>query len=129
MTAGVQAGATMSPGRPSGEDGRGQSNVLGYLLLIAIIVAGTSLVVVFGADALQQTNSQSELKRAEQTMTLFDSRAAMVALGTSENDTTGAGARPRRAGSKGVASARGGGEAGRGPPDPWGGPPRPLSRG
>jgi len=75
----------MSPGRPAGPaDGRGQSNVLGYLLLIAIIVAGTSLVVVFGADALQQTNSQSELKRAEQTMTLFDSRAAMVALGTSD---------------------------------------------
>jgi hypothetical protein len=74
----------MSPGRPSGEDGRGQSNVLGYLLLIAIIAGGTSLVVVFGADALGQTNSQSELKRAEQTMTLFDSRAAMVALGTSD---------------------------------------------
>jgi hypothetical protein len=80
----IQAGATMSTGRLSGEDGRGQSTVLGYLLLIAIIVGGTSLVVVFGADALQQTNSQSELKRAEQTMTLFDSRAAMVALGTSD---------------------------------------------
>jgi FlaG/FlaF family flagellin (archaellin) len=74
----------MSPGRSSGEDERGQSNVLGYLLLIAIIVGGTSLVVVIGADALGQTNSQSELKRAEQTMTLFDSRAAMVALGTSD---------------------------------------------
>jgi hypothetical protein len=80
----------MSPGRAQrrgSDDDRGQSNVVGYLLVLAIIIGGTSLVVVLGADALEQTNSVSELKRAEQTMTLFDSRAAMVALGTSDTQS------------------------------------------
>jgi len=80
----------MSPGRTQrrgSDDDRGQSNVVGYLLVLAIIIGGTSLVVVLGADALEQTNSVSELKRAEQTMTLFDSRAAMVALGTSDTQS------------------------------------------
>jgi len=79
----------MSSGRArrGRSDDRGQSNVVGYLLVLAIIIGGTSLVVVLGADALQQTNSASELKRAEQTMTLLDSRAAMVALGTSDTQS------------------------------------------
>ncbi|MFB6178318.1 MAG: hypothetical protein ABEI77_01180 [Halorientalis sp.] len=68
-------------------DGRGQSSPLGYLLVIAIVLAGTITIVALGTSALQSTRGQSELQRAEHSMTLFDSRAAMVALGASTTQT------------------------------------------
>lgn len=63
---------------------RAQATPLGYIILISIIVFGTTSVVVLGASALADTQSQTELQRAEHSMTLFDSRAAMVALGESD---------------------------------------------
>ncbi|MFD1587291.1 hypothetical protein ACFR9U_09865 [Halorientalis brevis] len=80
----------MSPGgvrqRLSG-DARGQSSPLGYLLVIAVVLAGTIAVVSLGTTAMESTRGQSELQRAEHSMTLFDSRTAMVALGASNTQT------------------------------------------
>lgn len=68
-------------------DTRGQSTPLGYLLVIAIILAGTIAIVALGTSAIDSTRGQSELQRAEHSMTLFDSRTAMVALGASNTQT------------------------------------------
>ncbi|AQL41676.1 hypothetical protein BV210_02635 [Halorientalis sp. IM1011] len=62
---------------------RAQSGPVGYVLVFAIVMAGMAIIVLIGAGGLSSTQSQSELQRAEHSMTLFDSRAAMVALGDS----------------------------------------------
>lgn len=62
---------------------RGQSEVLGVALLLAITITGTGLVVAFGSSALDDSRQASELDSAEHAMTQFDSRASMVALGES----------------------------------------------
>ncbi|MHB9285701.1 hypothetical protein ACKVMT_01510 [Halobacteriales archaeon Cl-PHB] len=70
--------------RPRGTTtARGQSNVIGLVLVLAMVVVGVGLVVALGAAALDDTQQQSELERAEHSMTLFDSKASMVALGDS----------------------------------------------
>jgi hypothetical protein len=66
---------------------RAQASVLGTVLVLGIVVAGTAVVVLLGGAALTDTQSQSELQRAEHSMTLFDSRTAMVALGDSPVQT------------------------------------------
>ncbi|WP_332898681.1 DUF7289 family protein [Haladaptatus sp. CMSO5] len=70
-------------------DARGQSAPLGTALLLMIVLLGTTTVAAFGAIVLEDTQQQSELDRAEQSMTLFDSRAAMVALGSSSQQNLG----------------------------------------
>ena len=66
---------------------RAQSGPIGYILVFAIVMAGMAIIVLIGAGGLSSTQSQSELQRAEHSMTLFDSRAAMVALGDSTGQT------------------------------------------
>ncbi|WP_168215961.1 DUF7289 family protein [Halorussus ruber] len=66
---------------------RGQSETLGVVLLLAITIAGTGLILGFGDVALEDTRSSTELKQAELAMTVFDSRAAKVALGDSDVQT------------------------------------------
>ncbi|MFB6117633.1 hypothetical protein [Halosegnis sp.] len=66
---------------------RAQSAPLGVALLLGLTILGTTAVVVFGSAALTDTQEQSALARAEQTMTLFDSQAAQVALGDSSVQT------------------------------------------
>ncbi|WP_415381137.1 hypothetical protein [Halosimplex sp. TS25] len=63
------------------QDARGVSNVLGIVLLFAVVIAGTALVVSIGAAALDDTSNGLDVSRAEKTLTQFDSRSAMVALG------------------------------------------------
>jgi hypothetical protein len=48
-----------------------------------MILTGATVVLVGGGLALTSAQDQAETERAEHTMTLFDSRAAMVALGES----------------------------------------------
>jgi hypothetical protein len=48
---------------------------------------GTVAVVALGGAALTDTQTQASLERAEHQMTLFDSRAAMVALSESDTQT------------------------------------------
>ncbi|MFC7226286.1 hypothetical protein N0B31_02640 [Salinirubellus salinus] len=65
----------------------GQAEVLGLALLLGLLVLGTTAVLALGGTALDQTQSSSRLENAEHSMTLFDSRAAMVALGGSGTQT------------------------------------------
>lgn len=69
------------------QDASGQSETFGVLLLLAITVVGTTAIVALGSQALNETEQASELQRTEHTMTLLDSRAAMVALGDSEQQS------------------------------------------
>lgn len=66
---------------------RGQSETLGVILILAITVAGTGLILGFGDAALEDTRSSTETQQAELAMTVFDSRAAKVALGDSDVQT------------------------------------------
>ncbi|WP_420028392.1 DUF7289 family protein [Haloglomus litoreum] len=66
---------------------RGQSAVIGYALLIGMALLGTVAVVALGGAALTDTQTQASLERVEHQMTLFDSRAAMVALSESDTQT------------------------------------------
>lgn len=66
---------------------RGQSELTGVALLLGLTILGTTAVVALGGTALTNTQDQSELARAEQSMTLFDSQAAQVALGDSSVQT------------------------------------------
>ncbi|WP_442905082.1 DUF7289 family protein [Haladaptatus sp. ZSTT2] len=68
-------------------DARGQSAPIGTVLLLIIVLLGTTAVAALGAVVIEDTRQQSELERAEQSMTLFDSRAALVALGSSNQQT------------------------------------------
>lgn len=68
-----------------GGDGRGQSATIGVALLLGIAVVGTVAIVALGASAMGDTQRQSELERAEHTMTQFDSQASLVALGRAES--------------------------------------------
>ncbi|WP_459192377.1 DUF7289 family protein [Halosimplex sp. J119] len=63
------------------QDARGASNVLGIVLLFAIVIGGTALVVSVGAAALEDASNGLDVSRAEKALTQFDSRSAMVALG------------------------------------------------
>jgi flagellin-like protein len=64
---------------------RGQSNVIGTVLLLGIVIVGVGATVAFGTTALQAVNDQSRSESVEHAMTQFDSTAAMVALGRSSS--------------------------------------------
>jgi hypothetical protein len=66
---------------------RAQSAPLGVALLLGITILGTTAVVGLGGVALTDAQESSNLARAEQSMTLFDSQAAQVALGNSDIQT------------------------------------------
>lgn len=60
-----------------------QSTVLGAVLVLGMVISGTAIVVTLGATALTDTQTTSELNRGENSMTLFNTRTSMVALGNS----------------------------------------------
>jgi len=66
---------------------RSQSNLIGLVLLLGIVILGTAMILTFGGAALSETQQTAETKRAEHTLTLFDSRSAMVALGNARQST------------------------------------------
>ncbi|MFC7135025.1 MULTISPECIES: DUF7289 family protein [Salinibaculum] len=76
-------------GRHQGTTGdrRSQATVLGAVLVIGLVITATAVVVTLGADALSDTQSTSELERAENSMTLFNTRTSMVALGNSPSQS------------------------------------------
>ncbi|MFB6071764.1 MAG: hypothetical protein ABEJ88_02230 [Halobacterium sp.] len=65
-------------------DARGQSETIGMVLLLAITVAGIGVVVAVGGSALDAAEHSASVQRAEQSMTLLDARAALVALGRTD---------------------------------------------
>lgn len=73
-------------GRGTGER-RAQASLIGLVLVFGMVLAGTGLVVTLGASALTDTQTQSELERAEHSLTLFNSRTSMVALGNSDSQS------------------------------------------
>ena len=73
--------------RVGGSSERGQTETLGVVLLLAVTVAGTGLILGYGGSALEDTRSSAEVRQAELAMTVFDSRAAKVALGDSDVQT------------------------------------------
>ncbi|MFB6256039.1 MAG: hypothetical protein ABEH58_04800 [Haloplanus sp.] len=62
-------------------DRSAQAEPIGVILVLALVVVSTTLVVAFGATAIDDVQSKSELDRAETGMTLLDSRLSTVALG------------------------------------------------
>lgn len=74
-------GRALRVGHVYGE--RGQSEVLGTALIIALTLTGAGLVVTVGGDAIDQTSEQLSSGTAENEMTLFDTRVAVATLGQS----------------------------------------------
>ncbi len=70
----------MSPG--GGE--RGQSTVIGVVLLLGLTVASISVIVGVGASAIDASTGQMELGSAQNAMMEFDSRMSLVAHGGSQ---------------------------------------------
>lgn len=62
---------------------RAQSETIGFVLVIAMVITGSLLVVGLGAIAIGNTEDQLSAERAEKALTQFDSKAALVALGQS----------------------------------------------
>ncbi|MFC7166245.1 DUF7289 family protein [Halospeciosus flavus] len=74
------------PGTPSDDaPDRGQSEVIGTILLLSITILVVGVVVGVAGSALDQTRSTTEVQGVEQSLTLLDSRAALVALGKSSS--------------------------------------------
>jgi len=68
-------------------DDRGQTEVVGAVMLIAVTVMGTVGIVALGSTALNDTKDAMNTQAAEHTMTQFDAQVAEVALGSSEIKT------------------------------------------
>ncbi|NIB99060.1 archaellin/type IV pilin N-terminal domain-containing protein [Halobacterium sp. R2-5] len=68
-------------------DARGQTEVVGVVLLLAITIAGVGAIVAVGGSALETAQDQSSVQRAEQSMSLFDARSALVALGRTDGQS------------------------------------------
>jgi len=64
---------------------RAQSETVGFVLIIGLVIAGSLLVVGLGAIAVGDTENRLSEDRAEKTLTQFDSKAALVALGQSDS--------------------------------------------
>lgn len=64
-------------------EGRAQSETMGFVLIIGVVLVGAALVAVIGALALGQTEGSLSEDRAETVLTQLDSKAGMVALGES----------------------------------------------
>jgi len=71
--------------------GRGQASPVGVILILGLTLTAAVGIAVVGGDAIQGTQSRSEVGQAEQAMTQFDARAAQVALGDSVSQTVSLG--------------------------------------
>jgi|AntDeeMinimDraft_5_1070356.scaffolds.fasta_scaffold00921_3 hypothetical protein len=63
-------------------DSRAQTAPLAVILVLAMVIAGSTLVIAVGGQAISETQTRLDGERAENTMTQFDSQAAMVAIGS-----------------------------------------------
>lgn len=66
---------------------RAQSTTIGFVLLIAVTMIGATAVVALGGQSFDDTRETVHADRVEHGMTQFDSRAALVALGSSPSQT------------------------------------------
>lgn len=58
---------------------------LGLVLVIGIVIAGSVIVVALGATAIGDTESELSEERAGKSLTQFDSKAGLVALGEADS--------------------------------------------
>ncbi|MFB6123258.1 MAG: collagen-binding domain-containing protein [Haloferacaceae archaeon] len=65
--------------------GRAQSNVIGVVLLLGLVIAGTTGVLVLGGSALSDMEGRMTVQQAELAMTNLDRKVSNVALGTTES--------------------------------------------
>jgi hypothetical protein len=72
-----------APGRAARD--RGQSETLGAVLVVAILISGATLVVAIGVMGISDTEDQLADSRAEKGMTQFSSKAGLVALEESDS--------------------------------------------
>jgi hypothetical protein len=70
-------------GHSKGGRDRGQSELIGVILVFGLMIVGAVVVVALGASAIGDSQDRLSEQRAEKAMTQFDSRAAQVALGQS----------------------------------------------
>ena len=70
---------------PGASGGRAQTETLGFVLVIALVLLGSALVVGLGAVAIGDTEDRLTEDRAEKALTQFDSKAALVAIGESDS--------------------------------------------
>jgi flagellin-like protein len=66
-------------------DRRSQSEVIGVVIVLGMVLLGSMAVVVFGADAFSSAEDQLSDERAEKALTQLDSKAGLVALGQSDS--------------------------------------------
>jgi hypothetical protein len=72
--------------RRRGPDTRGHA-VIGVVLVVALVVIGSTVVVAIGGQALRETEHRSDVEHAQRIMTLLDSRIEGVALGGADRRT------------------------------------------
>lgn len=63
-----------------GDGEKSQSEVLGFILIIGIMMASIAILVAVGSHAMSDTEEHLTDQRAEKALTQFDSKAALVAL-------------------------------------------------
>lgn len=71
---------------------RGQSETLGFALILSFTLISVGAIAVFGGTSLQATQQNIGAQNAENAMSQFDARASMVALGDSPSQTVAMGA-------------------------------------
>ncbi len=64
---------------------RAQMGPIGLTLVFGFVLVGSILVIAFGLSALSGTEDTLNEDRAEKTLTQFDSKAALVALGNTDS--------------------------------------------
>jgi hypothetical protein len=79
-----QSGGWISAVNPDANT-RGQSETIGIVLILGIMLLGALAVVGLGATAISDTKDQLSEQRAEKALTQFDSKAGLVALGESDS--------------------------------------------
>jgi hypothetical protein len=72
---------------PRRSEDRAQASVLGVVLLLALVIGGSTAVVALSAGFFQETESRISVAQSEKVLKLVDSRAALVALGGPSTDT------------------------------------------
>lgn len=65
----------------------GQSSVIGVVLILIITLLGTGVIVTLGSSAFEDTKEAANVQRTSHTMTLLDSRSAVVALGDARSQS------------------------------------------
>lgn len=71
---------------------RGQTETIGVVLVLAMTLVGATVALGYGSFALNEARTASQEAGVENAMTQFDSRTAMVALGSSPTQNVRLGA-------------------------------------